>query len=102
MVLEFLLHLFWREEQTFRQKLASVIFLNSDNRLYTKIKIEKNRYAALLDSGASISCKGGRAASEIATQSKMRKCSGTIRTAKDAQWNVTGRIRKELTKKMYI
>ncbi|KAH8320323.1 hypothetical protein KR067_013070, partial [Drosophila pandora] len=87
---------FWREVQTCRQKLVSAIFLNSDNRLYPEIEIEKNLYVALLDSGASISCIGGRAAKELATQSKMLKCSGRIRTANDAQCNVTGRIRTEI------
>ncbi|KAH8351780.1 hypothetical protein KR084_012893, partial [Drosophila pseudotakahashii] len=80
-----------------RQKLISAIFRNSDNRLYTDISIADHQYVALLDSGAYISCIGGTAAQELGQHPKMRKCSGRIRTANNAECSVVGRLEFEVT-----
>lgn len=71
--------------------------MNNDNRLYTDIQLEGHSFVALLDSGATISCLGGKAAAQLKSHPNVQKSSGRIKTANNSECVVIGRLVCDIT-----
>jgi len=87
-------------EQLFAKSIISKIKHNPNRskNVLAEICIEKTKYTALLDSGATISCAGGKVAHFLLSLIKAKRCSGSFRAANsECQSEVVGKVVTEVT-----
>jgi len=90
---------FWKvRKQLKKAQLSSLVTKKGDVRSYAQIELFGETVSGLLDSGASISCIGGKLAKKLLeSKIKLKKLNCQISTADGSSHGVTGLLATEIT-----